>query len=618
MANDKRTKSIDWWKADKKDAHKFIFDLVSAMHNQQQDRMDRNIRCLQLYGNNDLTGMSPYSYMKPTTTLPENRVKVNIISSMVDTVCAKISKMKPKTTFLTSGGDFEEQEKAKKLDKFILGAFYQNNIYRLHQEMFRDGTVMDLGALKHTIDEDAGTICTERVLATEIYVDLADGVYGWPTHMYQVKVMHKDNAMESWPSAKMALKQSSGVIGHRASYSMEMDDFVVVIEAWRLPYGSRKGRHVICCENGTMVDEPYNRKYFPFTFSRWAAPLVGFYGQSLADRLTGNQVEINKMLRVIQKSFHLGSAFKVFLEYGSKVAKEHINNDIGSIIYYTGQAPQFYVPKTVHEEFFRHLEWLIQTSYEEAGVSQLSAQSKKPAGLESGRALRDYNEIESERFAITSQTYEQTFLDTAKIYIDLAREMHEEGIDMKVTAQSKRFIESIKWSEIDLESDGYIMQMFPTSMLPHQPAGRLAFVQELMQGGLIPADFGLRLLDFPDLDEYLSLKNASIDDLMDTLYQLLYEGKWVSPEPFQDLKTGIPLMQSAYLKAKKDGAPESRLDLIRRWMAAADAMDKKAQQAAMIQQSQQQASDQATQQITQGGPEQAPQQPTLPAEPQVA
>jgi hypothetical protein len=611
--NTRRTKLTDWWRLGKQEAHKSIFDLVSAMHNQQSDRLDRNIRCLTLYGNGDLAGMAPTSFMRSSQPgLPENRVKVNIISSMVDTVCAKISKMKPKATFLTSGGDFEEQEKAKKLDKFILGAFYKNNIYRLHQEMFRDGCVLDMGALKHTIDEDNGTIVTERVLSTELYVDLVDGVYGRPTHMYQVKILHKDVASELWPKSKSLIQTSAGVIGNKASFTMDMQDYVVVIEAWRLPIGSKKGRHIICCEKGTMVDEEYTRNYFPFTFSRWSSPIVGFYGQSLADRLTGNQVEINKMLRIIQKSFHLGSAFKVFLEYGSKVAKEHINNDIGSIIYYTGQAPQFYVPKTVHEEFFRHLEWLIQTSYEEAGVSQLSAQSKKPAGLESGRALRDYNDIETERFAITSQTYEATFLETAKIYIDLAREMHEAGIEMKVVAQSKRFIESIKWSDIDLESDGYIMQMFPTSMLPHQPAGRLAFVQELMQGGLIPADFGLRLLDFPDLDEYLSLKNASIDDLMDTLYQLLYQGKWVSPEPFQDLDTGIPLMQSAYLKAKKDGAPESRLDLIRRWMQAAEAMRQSAKQAQIVQQSQQQASNQATEQMTQGA-DQASQQPTLPA-----
>ncbi len=574
MAQDKsRTKIYKWWALDKDEAHKGVFEVVNFLHSNQQDRQDRNLRCLQLYGNADLGGMSPYSYMRATIpSLPENRVKYNTIASMTDTACAKISKMKPKVTFLTSGGDFNVQEEAKKLDKYMLGWFYRNKLHTKHQEMFRDGLVMDVGALKHYIDYAKKTIVTERVLAPELYVDPADAIYGTPQHLYQAKIMHKDVAAELWPKMRGAILQSNGWIGNTASYSQDMSDYIVVIEAWRLPYGKKAGRHIICCEHGTMLDEDYKRDYFPFTFSKWARPIVGFWGQSLADRLTGNQLEINKMLRIIQKSFHLGSVFKVFLEYGSRVAKEHLNNEIGSIVYYTGQAPQFYVPKTVHEEFFRHLEWLIKSAYEEAGISQMSASSQKPAGLDSAVSMREYNDIETERFAITSQLYEETFLETARQYIDLSQEMSEEGIELEVVAESKRFIETIKWSDINLKNNEYILQMFPTSMLPHQPAGRLALVQELIQSGMIPPDFGLRLLDFPDLESYMSLKNASIDNLMETLYELLYKGKWISPEPFQDLAQGIKLFQSAYLKAKKDGAPEKRLELIRRWIATAQAL----------------------------------------------
>jgi hypothetical protein len=364
-------------------------------------------------------------------------------------------------------------------------------------------------------------------------------------------------------------------------------DYVIVVEAWKLraTVGDEesKGRHVITVEKAVLVDEEFNRDYFPFTTFRWSTPVVGYYGQSLVERLTGNQIEINKLLRIIQRSFHLGSVFKVFLEYGSKVAKEHINNEIGAIVYYQGQKPDYYVPKTVHEEFFRHLDWLIRNSYEEAGVSQLSAASRMPAGVDggSGKAIREYNDLETERFVLVAQQYENSFLETAKHYIDLMREMEEDGIDFEVVAESKRFVETIKWSDVHIEDNQMIMQMYPTSSLPTTPTGRLAYVQELISAGFINQAIGLSLLEVPDVDGYLSMKTAPLDDLMCTLDKLLYQKKYIAPEPFQDLDMGIELFQLAYLRAKMDGAPDKALDNIRRWIASADKMRSKARAAAL-------------------------------------
>ncbi len=577
---------VDWWTSPKQEAHNDITNFVARLDQTQAARRDKNIRSMMLYGNTQMSGFGPNSYVNNTAfQLPENRVKLNIVSSMCDTVSAKISKMKPRATFLTSGGDFTAQERAKKLSKFIIGAFYQNKVYELHQKGFRDSTILDVGAVKHFIQD--GKICSEWVLAPELYVDDADALYGKPSHMYQVKYVPKNVLEKQFKKHAAAIKMSSPAFDVRQYLGNMESDFVCVIEAWHLPSTptANDGRHVICTDQVTLVDEKYTKDYFPFTFFKWSPPVVGFVGQSLAERLTGNQIEINKMLRIIQRSFHLGSAFKVFLEYGSKVAKEHINNDIGSIVYYAGAKPDFYTPQTVHPEYFQHLRWLIQSSYEEAGVSQLSATSKVPAGIDggSGKALREYNDLETERFVLVAQAYEATFLETARQYIDLAVEMYENGIDMEVVAESKRFIESIKWSDINLDKNQYIMQCFPTSSLPNDPAGRLAYVQELVNSGYIDKDYALSLLDFPDVEAYAALKTAPLDDIMDTLDHLLYQNKFVSPEPFQNLALGIQIMQAAYLKAKKDNAPDDRLDNVRRWIAAAQAMVQQAQQAAAMQ-----------------------------------
>jgi hypothetical protein len=570
-------KSNMWWLKPKAEVHIDIFEIVSKIHMTTEERRERNLRSLRLYGNQDLVGLAPYSFSTSALpSLPENRVKINIVSSMVDTVSAKISKMKPRITFLTSGGDFSSQENAKKLNKFTLGTFYKNEVYKHHQAAFKDAAVFDIGALKHFIDGDE--IKTERVLATELYVDDIDAMYGNPQNLYQVKYLHKEVLKKLFPKKVAGIGMSTNAFGNQAMTREGMEDYVVVIESWHLD--GKGGRHVISTDKDTLLDEPYTRSYFPFTFIRWSNRLTGFWGQSLAERLTGNQIEINKMLRIIQKSFHLGSTFKVLLEHGSRVAKEHLNNDIGSMIYYSGTKPDYFVPQVVHPEYFNHLQFLIQSSYEEAGVSQMSASSRKPAGLESGKALREYNDIETERFALISQAYEASFLDTTRQYIDLVKEMAENGIDYQVTSQSKRFIESIKWSEVAVDDNEFIMQMFPVSMLPHEPAGRLAFIQELVSNNYIPQEFALKLLDFPDLEGYASLATASIDDLMAALEDILVKGTYNPPEPFQDLATGIKLFQSAYLRSRNEQVPEERLEMLRIWIESAQLMLVSAQQPA--------------------------------------
>lgn len=561
-----------WWAADNElDLARDLYATVSYLDKEQHERRARNLQSMRLYGNMDYVGMGPFAYTRTNSeTMPENRVKINIVSSMCDTVSAKISKMKPKVTFLTNGGDFSVREKAKKLQKFVQGVFYENDIFVKHQQMFKDSTIFDIGVLKHfTVGKK---IVSERVLPTELYVDQADAMYGQPSHMYHVKFVAKDVLAARYPDKRAAIMESAGSVDDQRFFTTmdQAREFCVVIEGWRLGRKGSPGRHVIATEKAILDDEKWKKDYFPFTFDRWATPLIGFYGQSLADRLTGKQIEINKMLRTIQRAFHLGSSFKVFLEYGSRVAREHINNDIGSLVYYQGAAPTYYVPQTVHPEYFKHLDWLIKGSYDEAGISQLSASSKMPPGIDgsSGKAIREYNDLETERFVLQAQEYEESFLQTAAIYIDLARDLG----DYETIAESKRFIETIKWSEIALDDNEFIMQMFPTSMLPQTPTGRLAYVRELMQDGFVDQSWALSLLEFPDIDGYTQLKTAPLDDILDTLEQILYKGKFIVPEPFQDLQTGVSVFQSAYLRARKDNAPEARLELMRRWITLAQGM----------------------------------------------
>jgi len=211
--------TVLWWEATSDNIARVIFDLVRTLHNESDDREQRNIRAARLYGNREFTGINPLAMSQSSTpSLPENRVKINIVSSMCDTAAAKISKMRPKVTFLTSGGDWTLQQNTKKLTTFMNGLFYKNKVYQWHQAGFRDSTVFDIGAVKHYIQD--GQIVSERTLATELLVEPADAMYGSPRSLYQYKFVHKSILTARFPDKKAIIDMSVGTLAD-ANYGRE-------------------------------------------------------------------------------------------------------------------------------------------------------------------------------------------------------------------------------------------------------------------------------------------------------------------------------------------------------------------------------------------------------------
>jgi hypothetical protein len=234
--------------------------------------------------------------------------------------------------------------------------------------------------------------------------------------------------------------------------------------------------------------------------------------------------------------------------------------------------PEYRTAQAVGPEMFSHLDRLYQRAYEIVGISQLSASAKKPSGIDSGRALREYHDIESERFMSFAKDHEKMYLDLAKIMIEMARDIYIRDGTYKVRSFNRAFVEQIDWKDIDLDEDKYVMQMWPVSMLPSTPAGRLQTVQEMMTAGLLSREDGLSLLEFPDLKEVQDLQNAERNDIHMIIELLIDKGVYVSPEPFTNLPLAIKTINSAYLKAKTEGAPDDRLELCRRFISDAMAL----------------------------------------------
>ena len=570
-----------WWLANKNNLYQELFAYVSALDSRQQYRQADNIRYARLYGNYEMIGLGAFNYSRVEASYNvTNRVTLNVIQSLIDTVVSKITKNKPKATFLTSGGDFSLQRKAKKLTKFVEGIYSYTDFYQTASMAFQDACIFGSGCIKIYISE--GEIKAERVIIDEIKVDDIESYYGKPRQIHQVKYVEKSVLKAMFPDFELQIDSASYPDASTYGQSATAKDMIKVIESWHLKSGpeSDDGKHSICISSATLFEEKYDKDYFPFVFFRWGERPVGFFGQGLCEQLQGIQLEINKILRTIQVSMHLVSAPKLLVEASSKIVSSHLNNRIGGVIKYAGTPPQYAPLGGIPAELFAHLDRLYQRAYEISGVSQLAAQSMKPAGLNSGKALREFNDIETERFMSVGKRYEKCFIEAAEIMIDMAKDLYLSEGDFNVKTKDGKFVETISWKDVNMDADKYLMEIFPTSALSSTPAARLADVQDLLSAGFISKEEALKLLDFPDLEASLNLLNADSTNLEKILETMMDKGEYFPPEPYQNLENAIRKTQQAYLMFKVQGAPEDRLELLRQYMEDAQNLLMRAQEQA--------------------------------------
>lgn len=566
-----------WYKGSK--PHEDLFAYVKELENKQPTVSTDNLRHMRLYGNAEFANYAGFTAARQESSSNiQNKVTFNVVQSMVDTAHSKITKNKPRPYFLTDGGDWSLKRRAQKLTQFIDGAFYHTNFYSKLSKGFKHACIFGTAAIKfYARDND---LCVENVFIDELVVDQNDAIYGSPRQMHQKKYVNREVLAAAFPGYKADIEFAVASLSELGKDIEQQSNMVLVIESWKLPSkkNAKDGKHVICVNNKTLFSEAWDKDYFPFIFPKWNDRPLGFFGQGIAEQLTGIQLEMNKILRTIQISMHLVSVPKIFIEASSKIITSHLNNKIGGIIKYAGTPPVEGKLGTVPAELFSHLDRLYQRAYSIIGISQMAAQAQKPQGLNSGKALRTFNDIESERFTSVGRMYEDCSLQAAKILIDLVKEIAEETGNFSVKAPGSQFLSKIDWSEVEMDETDYIMQCFPVSALSNDPASRMQEVQELVQSGFIDKTIATKLLDYPDLRAYYDSANAAVDDIERQIELIIDKQDYQSPEPYQNLIYGIPAFQSAYLMYKAQGAPEEVLDLLRRWMEEAQDLMQKASQ----------------------------------------
>ncbi|MDE2104347.1 MAG: hypothetical protein KGL39_44325, partial [Patescibacteria group bacterium] len=568
-----------WWKEETESGMtNELWSLIRRLRQRQSWRQQSDELALRLYADMRIVGYRSIHGSYDVADVMDSRMGENIIRNIVRTIHAKTIRHRPRPVVVTEGAKWELKHKAELLDTWINGKLFE---LKADTELFPlailHALILGTGVIRVYGDAERGAML-EVVPTYEVIVDDSEARYGHPRNIYLMRVYDRNVLKEMFPDKVELLDKCGTAVTQREWMQMlgrwdsDRDmDLVVVCEAFHLPSSkdAGDGRHLISVDSGPLLDEEWKRDHFPLAFIRGERRPIGFWGIGVPEDLAGAQLELNRTILARQEMIRLLSVPFWLVERGSKVVKSHISNLIGRIVEYSGTKPELVTPNAVPGELWQHADVLKKSMFESRGVSQLTAQALKPAGLNSGRAIRTYTDLESELLVDIIRSYEQLVLDCSKLLIEEQTELGKAYADQAVTIIGDGKLERITWGEAQMPEETYALKIMPASSLSATVSGRIEDIFDLKDLGAITDPEEIRdLLDLPDLKRHKK-RTMAHRELLEMIIEkkILHEGVWVMPEPTWDLTLALKLGLQALAETELyEDAPEENLEMLREWL----------------------------------------------------
>ena len=502
-----------------------ITNAVASLKALQSNRLNKYYRNYRRYNytpfaNFNIYNPSTIGYYEQNREVEEDTTptpQINVIKSCIDTLTSKIAQSKVRPFFNTQNGSFKDIQTVKQAQAFFDLYYDLQNVNKKVSEAFRDSCIFDTGVIY--IDETSKRI--EKALPWQVFVRPAEANYGKITRVYYEQ--------KDYPTTLLSDDLLKSVNNNSVDY--------VVYGIYYDTFNQIKAELI----NDKVVKiTDYKAEKIPFIFLQYCSPILGHTSQSVVDMLNSIQLEIDNLMMKVKDASQLNPALTFCVPKGSGVKVTQLNNRVGQVMEYnttpnmTSSPVTVATPAFIDGQYMATIETLKQTAYELVGISQLSAMSTKPTGLDSGVALSTMENIESDRFETQLNQVIRAYVDIAKTCIQVFPKE-----DTILPEDNQRL--SIKWKDIVEESDRMVVQFSAADSLSKDPSTKLQQLQMLAQTGIIPQTRIAQFMELPDIQSGYSLSNNAINAVLTCINDCIEKNIFTVPDyiPFQMLKEEI-------------------------------------------------------------------------------
>ena len=488
----------------------------------------------------------------------------NGTKSSIDTVTAKIAQHKPVVQFNVTDGDWTSHKIAEMRDRFIAGLFFENDLYAKGRQAFLDSAVWGDGLIQ--VYAKNGRIHYERIFPGDIYINPSEVVTANNlTEMAIQKLMDRTDAYMMLDEDPKVLDAPQVKIAIDGVFSDD-SDLIKLNEIWHLPSfpGAGDGRHVIATENAIISDEEWKHSNFPFARITCMPNMYGYWGTGICELLQNTQLQYDEISYAINESIELGGYFKIFNQSAENIVVEELDNEIGSVL--RGDAPPTSLLwELVQPEIWQRLATLKDEFYQLSGVSQMNAMSEKPAGDESGVALREANDIYTERFSIWTESFQDFYLMVARLSIQTLMDILEnsEENSYKVYSSTSIVADPIDFADLAFEeNEQYVIKCEPVNDVAGTLEDRVAAASEFVANGWYDEQTAREVFQLPDTSRIENLYNSTYEYIHMILDAMIEEGKEAHPDPLDNLPLMLTLATQYFNYARTRKVSQGKVDMV--------------------------------------------------------
>jgi len=450
------------------------------------------------------------AYYNPYDGSDANLPYLNILRSCIDTMLSKLSQTKVRPFFNPVNGTYKTTKVCRNAQIFFDGYYDAQDVYKKLIQSMADALTFDMGVI--WADDETATV--QRVPPWQFYFDAGEMSEGKLTRCAIIKRQYpllalrdyKDlpqeyiDAMQSTPNAYVKLVRYYDLLGKK--------EYIFA--------GGKKIR-----ERAIEFEIP------PFVWIYYKDPIKGAFSDSMLDSVYPIQRMVDELTYKISKAAQVSPANTVFIPRGSDIKTSiFASSRIGDVFEYniagsSGASPVMVAtPPAIDPQYIQLLELFEQKMYNLTGVSQLSAQSKKPSGLNSGVALQTLEDVESERHNVVLTNYIRMARDLAERIIDV----YPEKADVLPRRQNRS---AIKWGDIKKEREAFSMQFSASSSLSKDPKVKMEQIEKLLSMQVIDPSIASTLLEMPDLEGAYSIVTAAYNANEKIIERVIEDG----PDP---------------------------------------------------------------------------------------
>lgn len=555
----------------------------------------------KLYTNREIVGndyLRQYTAAFSLNLSEYSRVPLNVMKIMIDAVHARLTRPAVAVEFLPAGGNQSLRTKAKQMTQFVQAQSHRTELREQESRAVLDSLVYGLGAIKTCPHPKVPAIDNFRVHPRDIFVDPVEAAAnGDVTHMYQRQYVSRSRLAALFPDkAKQIMKAESITSDSTLDWGASVDGsghhMVEVVEGWHKPSydGCGDGKHIIFISDCVLVYDDYDPPDFPFSFVRWKDdPTLGFFGIPLSEELIGLHFDINTSILQTEKTIETMPKPYVLCPADAEVSEGQLGNVHGTIINYTGRAPQIVMPQSVPSDIVNYIESQWRRALQVSRLVAMGMPESAGGSLQSGQGVKDIVDVQSTELAPAFKKREQFLIRVAEQQMVAGKQLDirlkGEGGFKTVARKDRNTVMSVNWSDMDLDPrvDSYVVQAQPTSALSLTFGSKLAEVKEMVGLGLIPTSRAFKLLDIPDLDSEMNLQNASLDYIERIMEEILDEGIFTPPEPTMDLRLALKVAQKNINLAQAMGVEDDRVTMLYDFLRSVSDLIQKEQEATRMQ-----------------------------------